>query len=185
MKDNIPLSPQSPTSPQEKLRYVDHLSLEDMAKYFEEQAEHLRMQAATQKVSTEGERIAVGMDFIVRTPRIIIRFLNKGYSLEEAMQQTEKETNVPIPSIKNAWNRFTHDKSVYEARRRNRLIVELAAMGFTNANIGKKVNLHPNSVSRIISKARKDYHTARRVDEKGIKMLLSSGVPKTDESPLF
>mgnify|MGYP000536592238 CR=1 FL=1 len=185
MKDNMPIPTLSTTSPLEKLRNVDHLSLEDMAKFFEEQAEHCRMQAATQKIATDGERIAAGMDFIVRTPRIVIRYLNKGYSLEEAMSRTSTETGAPITSIERAWNRFTHDKSIYETRRRNRLILELAAMGFSNADIGKKVHLHSNSVSRIISRARKDYHKARVVDKKCVKMLLSGGIVTTDEDLHF
>ncbi len=171
--------------PIEKLRFVDYLSLEDMAQFFDEQAEVCRLQASEQKPVMDDMKQAAAMDFLMRSPRITMRYLNEGNSLKEAIEKTAKKIGAPVKSINRAWYRFTHDKSLYEMRRRNRLILELATMGFTNADIGRKVNLHPNSVSRIISKARKEYHSARTACPDRTKMLLTGGMITTKENPIF
>lgn len=160
----------------EKLRFVDYLSLEDMAQFFEEQAETLREQAANQISTTDEARQANAIDFLYRSPRIVMRFLNKGESLEFAIEKTAQETGAPVVSIERAWRRFTQDKNLYTLRRRNRLILELVAMGFTNADIGRKVNLHPNSVSRIIAQTRQEYRQTRGVPEWRVKAVLSGGL---------
>lgn len=160
---------------QEKLRFVDHMSLNDMASYLEVQAETLRLQAANQQSNSDSGKQAAAMDHLIRTPRVVMRHLNKGMTLDSALEMTANDTGAPIVAIKRAWTRFTHDKSLYEMRRRNRLILELAAMGFTNSEIGKRVNLHCNSVSRIIAQARKAYHKGSQSSLENVGLLLKSG----------
>lgn len=161
----------------EELRYMDHLSLRDMADFFERQAELIRQQsdqiAANNNIQA---RHASAVDTLIRSPRIVLRFLQRGCTLVEAQNQAAKTIGVPVGSIERAWKRFCFDKSHYELKRRNRLIIELAAMGFTNADIGKKVFLHPNSVSRIITKARASFRAGRHVTENQMRLLLKSGV---------
>ena len=163
------------------LKRLDHLSLKDMAEYFEHQADYCRHQAV-KSARSEVETVAAGASYLVTAPRIVSRYLRKGESLEYALERTAKSLSVPFETIERTWKRFLCDKSLYELRRRNTLILELACLGLTNADIGRKVNLHPNSVSRIISSARSDYRHGRAVDEKKIQMLLLGGsdTPKSD-----
>jgi len=107
-----------------------------------------------------------------------MHFLRQGHSLSDALEKTATSLNVPFGSVERSWQRFLHDKSLYELRRRNTLIIELAALGLTNADIGKKVGLHCNTVSRIISKTRADYQAGRLAEPNKIKMLVNGGVPK-------
>lgn len=157
----------------DKLRFLDHITLNDLADFFDGQAENCRQKAIQQAFSND-EKKAAGIDFIIRTPRIVMRHLKTGCTLHEAIRKTAHETSVPETSIKNAWKRFCYDKSLYEMKRRNRLILELATMGFSNADIGRKVNLHPNSVSRIITRARKDYHSGVKQQNR-VHMILRGG----------
>lgn len=144
----------------EELNQVDHISLRDLADFFEKQAEILRHKSMQDSKSND-EQTAGAIDFLLRTPRIVMRHLKTGCTREEALQRTADLTGAPLATIERAWKRFLYDKSDYELRRRNRLILELAALGLKNADIGKKMNLHPNSVSRIIGAARRAYHLPR------------------------
>jgi len=83
----------------EKLRFVDHLSLEDLACFFEQQAKLCRIQASNQNSISEGEKQAAAMDFILQTPRIVMRHLNKGHTLANAKELTAKNLNLPTTTI--------------------------------------------------------------------------------------
>jgi len=159
----------------DKLRYLDHMTLSDMAEYFEGQAEIMRHKAA-QNAAGDSERIAAGIDYLLSAPRLVRRSLRQGYKLEQAIELAAKEMKAPLGSIKASWGRFCADKTTYELNRRNTLIIELAGLGLTNAQIGKRVNLHANSVSRIISNARKSYRLGRMAGDKTDLVLKSGGV---------
>lgn len=176
----------SNTIPQlnDKLRFLDHMTLNDMAEYFEQQAELCRQKSAEHAFS-ELERNCAGMDYLTRTPRIVSRFLRQGCSRSEAFFEASKATGAPLEVIERAWSRFCHDKSIYELKRRNRLILELAAFGMTNADIGRKVHMHPNSVSRIISSARKEFQSTRSVDRSKVDLVLKSGRSYDRGNPMF
>ncbi|MCK5385145.1 MAG: hypothetical protein KAJ29_06160 [Alphaproteobacteria bacterium] len=157
------------------LKRLDHLSLNDLADYFEEQADRCRQEAVS-CAHSESEQQATGINYLLKAPRIVMRFLRQGHSLSEALENTAASIKVPLGSIERSWQRFLQDKSLYEMKRRNTLIIELAALGFTNADIGKKVGLHSNSVSRIIAKTRADYQAARlRAEPSKVKMLIGGG----------
>lgn len=174
-----------PNIPQfnDKLRWLDYSTLNDLANFFEAHAESCREKAALQ-VFDDGERNAAAIDCLIISPRIVMRFLRQGCTLSEAQEKTAEDIAAPLELIERSWKRFCYDKSLYELKRRNRLVLELAALGFTNADIGKKVNLHSNSVSRIISKARKDYHSGRAVNDK-IKMIINGGLEPALSNPNF
>lgn len=165
------------------LSQVDHFSLNDFAEFLERSADQVRELAVKNSIKPE-EQQAGAIDFLLRTPRIVMRHLKSGHSLDDAMALTAKETGAPVGSINRAWRRFCQDKSLYELRRRNRLIIELAAMGFTNAQIGKKVNMHPHSISRIISAARRVHHQARTA-QKNVDLVLNGGMLPPSDSAIF
>src|SRR5687768_4770286 len=119
---------------QNELQDLDHLSLRDLADFFDKQAELLRHKAM-QDCKSSDEKTAGAIDYLLRSPRIVMRHLKHGCTLEEAQQSTADLIGAPVESVKNAWKRFIYDKSHYELRRRNRLIMELATLGFTNADI--------------------------------------------------
>lgn len=158
----------------DKLRYLDEMTLQDMAEFFERHADICREQAA-QNAASEAEMIAAGINYLLAAPRIVRRYLRQGYCLEKAAEKTAIQENLPLPSVMSSWRRFCHDKSRYELARRNTLIIELAALGLSNADIGKRVNLHPNSVSRIISNARKAYRYGRQASQENFQVVLRSG----------
>ncbi len=165
------------------LSRLDHLSLRDLAEFFETQADLCRNEAV-KNLTNEQERIASGINYLNTIPRVIMRFLKTGCTLKEAISNAANDVNAPIGSVERSWNRFLSDKSVYELRRRNNLIIELACLGFSNSDIGKKVYLHANSVSRIISQARRDYHTARSSDSQR-RLLLNGGSIDHSNSDIF
>ncbi len=156
----------------EKLRFADHHTLNDLANYLEEQARIIRERSALNAVM-DNEAITAGIDYLVASPRIVRRKLRQGERLNDALTQTADEMNVPVGSVKRSWHRFLADKNRYELQRRNTLIIELAALGKTNAEIGRMVNLHAHSVSRIISKARKAYRQGRKATQ--MNLIMSGG----------
>ncbi|MBL4761668.1 MAG: hypothetical protein JKY93_03100 [Gammaproteobacteria bacterium] len=166
----------------QSLTRLDQLSLSDLAEYFDEQAELCR-QEAVKTAKSELERQAAGINYIVSSPRIVMRHLKQGCTRDEALEKTAVIMGIPHGSIERTWMRFLSDKNIKELKRRNTLIIELVAMGFSNADIGRKVNLHPNTVSRIISKARADYAAARIIDNRVIQLALTSGKTKNKKKP--
>lgn len=172
------MSNNAPTPAHEKLRYMDHLSLRDMADFFEHQAELIRNQSnyIVAKNNVQA-RQSVAIDILITSPRIVLRLLQTGQSLQEAQINAAKEIGAPVSTIENGWKRFCYDKSHYELKRRNRLILELAAMGFSNSDIGKKVFLHPNSVSRIITSQRKIHRQSQSYRDQ-INLVLQAPIKK-------
>lgn len=166
-----------------KLQYVDHHSLNDFAAFLEAAAEQVREQAQANARRPEQE-MSGAVNFMLRTPRTVERHLLKGCTLAEAIELTANESGLPADSVKRAWQRFTHQKSNDDLRRRNRLIIELAALGFSDSDIGKKVNLHRNSVNRIINQARRIRHMSRAAG-RNIELVLNGGMLPPSDRDIF
>ncbi len=94
---------------------LDHLSLTDLADYFEAQADICR-QEALNAVRSDSETLSMGISYLLKAPRITMRFLRQGYSLKEAHEKTAASMNAPIETIEGSWKRFLHDKSATELK---------------------------------------------------------------------
>jgi DNA-binding NarL/FixJ family response regulator len=136
------------------LSSVDDMSLHEFADYLEQQADFIRNMAVQNSLTRE-DKNAAGMRFIQQSPRIVSRYLLQGHSLEEAIEKTATKTGAPVTAIENAWRRFSDSKNEHAMRQRNRLLIELASAGMSNAEIGHRLNLHYSSVARLIAKARR------------------------------
>ena len=162
------------TLDQTELRYADSKSLEDMADFFELNAEMFRQMAFDKRRDMDKQTERAGM-MIEALPREVLRHIEKDYvDRSTAIQRVSDEYNLPYKTVEGCYSRFTSRRSAHASRMRNRVIIELAALGFTNAQIGKRVDLHPNSVSRIISSWRKAYRQGLRGGG-NVSLLLGGG----------
>lgn len=92
----------------QNLAKLDHLSLSDLAEYFESQAELCRQQAV-KTAHSETERQAASINYIVSSPRIVMRYLRAGYKRDEALQKCANDIGVPYDSIERSWGRCRHN----------------------------------------------------------------------------
>lgn len=90
-------------------------------------------------------------EFLASTPKVVMRYLKQGHSAERALQLASEHTGVKIVTIRAHWKNFLNDKSKKAVRARNALALELHGLGLSNVNIADRLNLHPVTVSRILS----------------------------------
>lgn len=140
-----------------EIKYADSKSLEDFADFLEKNAEILRQMAFEKRRDMDKKMARAGM-FLEALPREVLRHIENDYvDRVTAIQRVSDKYNLPFATVEGCYKRFTSRRSMHTARLRNRTIIELAALGMKNAEIGDRVNLHPHSVSRIVSKWRKQH----------------------------
>ncbi len=104
---------------------------------------------------TDDRHIDRRLQFLEKLPQTVCKYLRQGHSAVQACELTSTHTEVALATVQAHWRRFLTEKSEVSMAQRNRLIMDLAALGLTNALIGDRVGLHANSVSRIISAEKK------------------------------
>ncbi len=85
-------------------------------------------------------------------PEKIIRALENGAELDSACAQIDAEEKAPEGFALAHWNDFIRSSNRAFTARRYQLIYRYAEVGYSNEEIGHKLGLHPNSVSRILRK---------------------------------
>lgn len=122
----------------------------------ERQAEIIIAHARKRQAKIDSQNaIEHRVKFLKDTPKTVIRMLRRGHSLEEALKETSKICDVPIVTISKHWDNFLKEKNQKSVAERNKLLKDLHALGLSNVTIAKRLDLHPVSVSRILSKNKK------------------------------
>lgn len=101
------------------------------------------------------EKVDRKIEFLKALPKTTMKYLRQGHPLDKALELTAQHSDVPLATVKTHWKDFTDLREGDSMAHRNRLIMDLAALGLKNAQIGERVGLHPISVSRIISKEKR------------------------------
>lgn len=136
---------------------LDPLALFRIAEYMERQAAIILALARKKQLKIDqGTEIDRQIKYLKETPNTVIKILRRGCSLEEAIAETSKISNAPIVTIEKHWEKFLHAKNKDTVIKRNKLIKDLHSLGLTNVAIAKRLDLHPVSVSRILSSAKRD-----------------------------
>lgn len=128
-------------------------SLHALADFFEDQATLARGRAihyethdqATKKVHKDLKY------YREQLPKFVRRYLRRGYELDDAIALASDVSKIPFDTVQIHWTYFVRAKRKKDIMKRNKLIIQLAEMGFSNQAIGRRFDLHENSVSRIIS----------------------------------
>lgn len=123
-----------------------------LAEAHDKQAEALR--AAADRRSSEIDRHRAAqrqVAFLLTLPELVAA---RAQSMPEdrAVTTVAAETGIPVETVQIHW-RNARKRMAEEAReKRNREIMRMAARGWTNGAIAKRLDLHPSTVARIIQR---------------------------------
>ena len=135
---------------------LDHQALFTMANWHDKQATILRERAYNLASRAKAENdIDRRLKMLDRLPETVMKYLRQGCTLSEAQNKAAAHVNCLLATVEVRWEKFITLKDERSQGQRNRLIMDLAELGHTNAQIGERVGLHPVSVSRIISKEKR------------------------------
>lgn len=158
-----------------ELTALDHKALFDIANWHDKQATILRERAHLLAARANQQNdIDRRLKFMERLPDTVMRYLRQGCSLQESMTKAADHAKVPFATVQTRWASFIAAKDKKCMARRNRLIMDLAALDLTNAQIGERVDLHPVSVSRIIGQEKRRLISWRRSEYQGLEIVTSS-----------
>ena len=135
---------------------LDHQALFTMANWHDKQATILRERAFTLASRAQDQNdIDRRLKFLDRLPDTVMKYLRQGCTLSEAQNKAAAHANCLLATVEARWHKFIDVKDEKSLAKRNRLIMDLAALNLTNQMIADRVGLHPVSVSRIISKEKR------------------------------
>lgn len=141
----------------ESLLDLGHKDLYRLAEWHEKQAMVLRSRAHRLEERAEDNiRIDRRLRFFQQLPRAVQTYLRHGHALHDALGLVARDNGVPVATVDNYWRKFISGKSKRDMGERNTLMLDLAALGLTNPQIGERVGLHEKSVSRILSRIRRE-----------------------------
>lgn len=124
-----------------------------IAGHLEELARQYRARAATLDHWADTQAHAKQrLDAAYSSPEVFRQYLAQGLAYEQALDATAAATGLPVETIEYHWRRQNRPDPKAEAEARAIEVLRLAAKGWSNAAIAEKLSLHPNSVSRIISR---------------------------------
>ncbi len=144
--------------PDPALNELDYPALFSLAEYHTRQSEII-LSLARKKQAKEDEKIETEnrANELQESYKIVMRCLRRGMKLDEAIEETSKIIHAPKHTIEIRWNDFISDTTVKNNRKKHVLIRDLSAIGISNVQIAHKLGLHPVTISRILSKERKNW----------------------------
>jgi hypothetical protein len=134
---------------------VPYPALYKLAAWHDKQATIIRAWAHRLELSSEMKgQVDKRHKFLQQLPATVAKYLRQGIQLQTAIVMTSQHANVPIETVEARWRDWINNKNGQSLDERNRLIVDLSSI-LKNAQIGERVGMHPNSVSRIISQEKR------------------------------
>ena len=125
-----------------------------MAEHLEKIARAYRLKAAELETWSQlSSQPHTPPDIASTVPAAIQRHLDAGLTLRVAFDLAALETEACMTAIRLYWKHHRRKEIAQENADRARAVMQLAQKGLTNTQIGQRMNLHPGSVSRLISKA--------------------------------
>jgi DNA-binding NarL/FixJ family response regulator len=116
-------------------------------------AKRYRLKAADLQATIDTHTKAqLHVDACFSSSQVLENFLTSGLPYEAALDAASAQTGIIPETIAYHWKKALHARKNDTSGGRAIEVVRLAAKGWTNAEIGKELGIHPNSVSRIISK---------------------------------
>jgi hypothetical protein len=131
---------------------VPDKALRPMAEEYAFKALQFRRRAI--ELEERDARRAAAEERFARFPALaepVYQHIQQGKTTEEAIIAVALKTDVLVETVRFYWKRSKLMAKITRANR-NREIMRLAARGWTNAAIAKRVDMHPKSISRIIQR---------------------------------
>ena len=131
--------------------------LHTVADYFDKQVDIKRARAfRSEYAATLQDRLHIREKFLSGDiPKMVYKQLRRGMGEKRAFEEVATIAGIPARTVEVRWINYCKARKKRALRDRNTKIYELAVLGHSNDEIGKRFNLHPNSVSRIISQEKK------------------------------
>ena len=119
---------------------------ESLARVFRAQSQYRLAQAACQR------RIAAELDHDSDSGRVAADLVAAGADPDQVVDQLAQMHQVPRETITHYLKRAQADRAKAAKMERDRRIMKRAGRGWSNKQIADSEGLHPNTVSRIITK---------------------------------
>ncbi|GEM_PF-3974446 len=101
--------------------------------------------------------------FYKRLPDTVRKFMKQGHPIEIALDLAAGHAGVKYKTVQTYWQKYVTSKDKADIARKHDDCISLFSVGFTNAQIGRALNYHPNHVSRVRSEMRKLEQFAARM----------------------
>ena len=135
------------------LRGLEPDQLDELAKAHEEQAAVLRAAASRRReelsirASTKAR-----MKSLDRLPAMVSKFESQGMTRADALACVALSTDAPAATIALRMRRAEKQAKADQKAARDRAVIDLAASGQSNTEIGRRFGLHRDTVARIIQR---------------------------------
>lgn len=131
-------------------------ALDELAHWFGDIGSAFSAAAYTRQT---GEARAVELKWRRRALRtsasMLATYIASGQSPEQATKTVSKITGLDEAAILSVLSRAAREGQALARARRNRRLMQLASLGWTDAELGVKYDLHRKSVNRIIARERR------------------------------
>lgn len=135
------------------LRGLEPAQLIELAKAHEQQAAALRAAAERRAEETAMHRATKArMDTLDRLPAMVARFEGQGMTRGEALACVALSTGVPAGTVAQRMFRAEKKAKADQRAARERAVMSLATSGHGNAEIARRVGVHPGTVARIVQR---------------------------------
>jgi len=126
-----------------------------LAEFHEKQATIVRARAyKLQGYQHMENEVARQVEFYKNSHKIVARYIKQGHDIDRAIERAADHAGIKAATVRNWWRKFLDDKSNKAVRQRNALAWEMHCLGVSNVAIADRLNLHPVTVSRILTKER-------------------------------
>lgn len=148
------------------LRGLSPDQLDELARAHEEQAAVLRAAASRRR-----EELAIRdstkarMKALDKLPAMVSKFESQGMTRADALACVALTTGVQPNTIALRMHRAEKQAKADQRAARDHAVIDLAAAGHSNAEIGRRVSIHRDTVSRIIKRYIRQEKTAATKSE--------------------
>lgn len=124
-----------------------------MADYFEKK--YLKIKSVidenNERLQLE-ERNQQRINFLKILPMAVLKRINSGVSVEDAIKDVARTTNFTYEQIKRDWDKFIKSNDEKNVRARNSSIIAMSNIGIKNIEISRRFAMHEGSISRILKR---------------------------------
>lgn len=92
------------------------------------------------------------VDYMADSYKTVLEYLSKGYnSTDSAIAAAARDLALPEFTVAGWWKNWVKRRDAAARAERDRVIVDLVKLGVSNKDIGARLGVHPNTVTRAIN----------------------------------
>lgn len=128
-------------------------SLERIANWHEKMAKICRARSQKmQKIELSEKICQERVDYMADSYKLVLHYLSRGYnSTESAISAAARDLDLTEDCVLGWWKNWKKNSDQATRTERNRVVVDLVRLGITNKDIAKRLEIHPNTVTRAIN----------------------------------